>query len=86
MAFRDVCFTSDGIKLAGHLRLPAGHRGLGPAVVLTGPLSGVKEQVVGAYAERITAAAANGSIARAVDTRVRAALAVRTAPVSPAVK
>ncbi len=56
MASRDVCFASDGIELAGHLRLPAGHRGLGPAVVLTGPLSGVKEQVVGAYAERLTAA------------------------------
>jgi len=56
MASRDVSFTSDGIELAGHLRLPAGHRGSGPAVVLTGPLSGVKEQVTGAYAERLTAA------------------------------
>ena len=52
----DVCFTSDGIELAGHLRLPAGRRGTGPAVVLTGPLSGVKEQVAGGYAERLTAA------------------------------
>lgn len=56
MSRRDVSFTSDGIELAGHLRLPAGHRGTGPAVVLTGPLSGVKEQVAGAYAERLTAA------------------------------
>lgn len=56
MPCRDVSFTSDGIELAGHLRLPAGHRGTGPAVVLTGPLSGVKEQVAGNYAERLTAA------------------------------
>src|SRR5215469_12966610 len=56
MSCRDASFTSDGIELAGHLRLPPGHRGTGPAVVLTGPLSGVKEQVVGAYAERLTAA------------------------------
>jgi uncharacterized protein len=56
MSRRDVSFTSDGIELAGHLRLPAGHRGTAPAVVLTGPLSGVKEQVAGAYAERLTAA------------------------------
>jgi uncharacterized protein len=52
----EVSFTSDGIDLAGHLRLPAEQRGAGPAVVLTGPLSGVKEQVAGAYAERLTAA------------------------------
>ena len=56
MSRRDVSFTSDGIELAGHLRLPAGRRGPGPAVVLTGPLSGVKEQVTGGYAERLTSA------------------------------
>jgi hypothetical protein len=62
MAATDVSFTSDGITLAGHLRVPdspgdaddATQRG--PAVVLTGPLSGVKEQVTGDYAERLTAA------------------------------
>lgn len=59
MAPTDVSFTSDGITLAGHLRLPEGQRdwpGRRPAVVLTGPLSGVKEQVTGDYAERLTAA------------------------------
>ena len=56
MAPRDVSFTSDGIELAGHLRLPDGERGPDAAVVLTGPLSGVKEQVTGGYAERLTAA------------------------------
>ena len=55
MRIREVSFTSDGIKLAGHLRVPE-HPGPHPAVVLTGPLSGVKEQVTGLYAEKIAAA------------------------------
>lgn len=55
MQTREVSFTSHGITLAGHLRVPE-HRGPHPAVVLTGPLSGVKEQVTGLYAEKITAA------------------------------
>ena len=56
MAARDVSFTSDGIELAGHLRFPGGEPAPHAAVVLTGPLSGVKEQVAGGYAERLTAA------------------------------
>jgi fermentation-respiration switch protein FrsA (DUF1100 family) len=55
MQTREVSFASDGITLAGHLRVPE-HRGPHPAVVLTGPLSGVKEQVTGLYAEKIAAA------------------------------
>jgi fermentation-respiration switch protein FrsA (DUF1100 family) len=55
MRTREVSFASDGITLAGHLRVPE-HRGPHPAVVLTGPLSGVKEQVTGLYAEKIAAA------------------------------
>jgi len=55
MQIRDVSFTSDGITLAGHLRVPE-HPGPHPAVVFTGPLSAVKEQVTGLYAERIAAA------------------------------
>ncbi|MEV4641627.1 alpha/beta hydrolase [Actinoplanes sp. NPDC049548] len=44
----EVTFTADGLTLAGTLR------GDGPgAVVLTGPFSGVKEQVVGRYAEEL---------------------------------
>lgn len=50
---RSVDFMSDGVRLAGVLRMPDG-LGTGgtpvPGVVLTGPLSGVKEQVTGAYA------------------------------------
>jgi uncharacterized protein len=50
----DTTFTSDGIELAGHLRLPAARPPTGvPAVVLTGPFTGVKEQVVGTYAEAL---------------------------------
>ncbi len=49
----DVTFTSDSLQLAGTLRTPAG-AGPFPAVVFTGPLSGVKEQVVATYAEKLT--------------------------------
>ena len=38
MQIREVSFASDGITLAGHLRVPE-HRGPHPSVVLTGPLS-----------------------------------------------
>jgi uncharacterized protein len=61
----DVTFISDGITIAGHLRVPPGP-GPHPAVVFTGPLSGVKEQVVGTYAERIADA---GYVTLAVDHR-----------------
>jgi len=51
-------FHSDGLALAGVLRVPSGPAPEGgwPTLVFTGPLSGVKEQVVGGYAERLTAA------------------------------
>jgi fermentation-respiration switch protein FrsA (DUF1100 family) len=45
-----VTFTADGITLVGHLAVAAG---AAPAVVLTGPFTGVKEQVVGTYAARL---------------------------------
>ncbi|HVM14263.1 MAG TPA: alpha/beta hydrolase [Egibacteraceae bacterium] len=47
-----VTFTSDGLELAGELRLPDDD-GPRPGVVLTGPLTGVKEQVTGTYAQRL---------------------------------
>jgi hypothetical protein len=43
---------ADGIELVGHLRLPAADGPL-PAVAITGPFTGVKEQVVGRYAQRL---------------------------------
>jgi fermentation-respiration switch protein FrsA (DUF1100 family) len=47
-----VEFRSDGLRLSGVLR-----RSDGPwAIVLTGPFTGVKEQVTGDYAERLAAA------------------------------
>ncbi|GAA1014515.1 hypothetical protein Aple_047730 [Acrocarpospora pleiomorpha] len=46
-----VEFTS--IPLIGELRVPDG-RGPHPALVFTGPFTGVKEQVTGLYAERLT--------------------------------
>jgi fermentation-respiration switch protein FrsA (DUF1100 family) len=42
----DITFTADGLTLAGTLR----RAGDGPAVALTGPFTGVKEQVTGLYA------------------------------------
>lgn len=47
-----VVFRSDGLELAGRLRVPDAE-GPHPAVVLTGPLTGVKEQVAGVYARRL---------------------------------
>ncbi|HEX5114429.1 MAG TPA: alpha/beta fold hydrolase [Pseudonocardiaceae bacterium] len=58
-----VEFAGDGIDLVGHLRVPDRP---GPAVVLTGPFTGVKEQVVGRYAELLTAA---GFVTLAFDHR-----------------
>lgn len=46
----EVTIPSDGLELAGHLRLPPETITPGPAVVFTGPLTGVKEQVTGTYA------------------------------------
>jgi uncharacterized protein len=63
MAGRRITFTSEGIELVGDLRLPAAEAGVGagtragwPAIVLTGPFTGVKEQVTGSYAELLAAA------------------------------
>jgi uncharacterized protein len=47
-----LTFASDGIDLVGHLRVP--DDAVSPAVVLTGPFTGVKEQVTGVYARRLT--------------------------------
>ncbi|OLF10839.1 alpha/beta hydrolase [Actinophytocola xanthii] len=60
-----VTFDSDGVELVGELRVPAGGQ-RSPAVALTGPFTGVKEQVVGGYAERLTAA---GLVTLAFDHR-----------------
>ncbi len=65
-----VTFTSQGLQLVGDLRIPddspfAAEGGL-PALTLTGPLTGVKDQVVGNYAERL---AAEGFVTLAFDHR-----------------
>ncbi len=65
-----VTFTSQGLRLAGDLRVPDGSpfeaAGTLPALTLTGPLSGVKDQVVGNYAERLSA---EGFVTLAFDHR-----------------
>ena len=42
--------VSDGEQLSGHLRIPRGGNDPVPGLVLTGPFTGVKEQVTGRYA------------------------------------
>lgn len=54
------------LELAGDLRVPDGSDGPAPAIVLTGPLSGVKEQVTGLYAQRLSTA---GFVTLAFDHR-----------------
>ncbi len=50
----EVTFNAQGVTLAGHLRIPAATPGSKlPAVVLTGPFTGVKEQVAGLYASEL---------------------------------
>lgn len=49
-----VEFVSDGVTLVGDLRVPAGE-GPHPALVLTGPFTGVRDQVTGLYGERLAA-------------------------------
>lgn len=60
----EVTFTSDGLTLVGTLRVPAAADG--GAVVLTGPFTGVQEQVTGLYADRL---ARQGLITLAFDHR-----------------
>jgi fermentation-respiration switch protein FrsA (DUF1100 family) len=60
-----VRLRSDGLDLAGVLRRPAG-AGPHPAILFTGPLSGVKEQVTGTYATRLAEA---GYVTLAFDHR-----------------
>jgi len=67
----DVTFTSNGLKIAGHLYLPDGiaadangNAAPAPAVVVGHPGTGVKEQAAGLYASRLADA---GFIALAFD-------------------
>ncbi|GAA2398568.1 alpha/beta hydrolase [Nonomuraea africana] len=48
-----VEFEVDGSTLVGDLRIPGGE-GPRPALVFTGPFTGVRDQVTGLYAERLT--------------------------------
>ncbi|HEX6076976.1 MAG TPA: alpha/beta hydrolase [Micromonosporaceae bacterium] len=60
-----IGFRSDDVELVGELRLPDGDTPA-PALALSGPFTGVKEQVVGGYAERLRRA---GYVTLAFDHR-----------------
>ncbi|MDP9847073.1 alpha/beta hydrolase [Streptosporangium lutulentum] len=60
-----VRFVSEGVELVGTLRLPEAG-GPVPAVALTGPFTGVKDQVAGVYADRL---ARDGFATLALDHR-----------------
>jgi uncharacterized protein len=63
----DVAFTSDGISLAGTLHLPDRAAGQpAPGVAVTGPFTGVRDQVASTYARRLARA---GFAALAFDHR-----------------
>ena len=51
-----VEIVANGLRLAGHLRVPPAGRAPYPALVFTGPFTGVKEQVVGEYGRRLSEA------------------------------
>lgn len=65
MTIEKITFSSGGFRVSGDLHLPAG-TGRRPAVVLTGPFAGVKEQVTGLYAAKF---AERGFAALAFDHR-----------------
>lgn len=60
-----VKFTVDGVTLVGDLRVPA-KPGPHPALVLTGPFTGTRDQVIGLYASRLAGA---GYVTLAFDHR-----------------
>jgi fermentation-respiration switch protein FrsA (DUF1100 family) len=60
-----VGFRAAGIDLVGHLQLPDA-AGPSPALVFTGPFTGVKDQVVGTYAAQL---AGSGFVTLAFDHR-----------------
>lgn len=51
-----VTFNSKGITIAANLFVPPSHRGRSPAVVVSHPFGGVKEQTAGLYAKLLSEA------------------------------
>jgi fermentation-respiration switch protein FrsA (DUF1100 family) len=52
----NVTLPSAGLNLAGHLYTPDDAEGPWPAIVVGHPMSGVKEQAAGLYAEQLARA------------------------------
>ena len=51
-----VTFQSKGITIAADLFVPPSHSGRGPAIVVSHPFGGVKEQTAGLYARLLSEA------------------------------
>lgn len=62
----EIAFVSDGLRIVGHLRRPTSAPRPAPAVLLTGPFTGVKEQVTGTYARALSD---HGFVTLAIDHR-----------------
>jgi uncharacterized protein len=60
-----ISFESDGNRLAAHLYRPPGASGKTPGIVMTGPVSSVKEQTLPHYGERLPSTRAGSARARA---------------------
>ena len=57
MSKQKITFESEGLKVVGNLFRPQNAEKTSlPAVLVTGAMTGVKEQVAGSYAERIAKA------------------------------
>lgn len=65
MTVKAIEFEVEGARLRGHLHLPR-ESGPRPAVVVGGPMTSVKEQVTGVYAEAL---ARRGVVALSIDPR-----------------
>ena len=77
-----VIFESDGVPLVGELHLPDGD-GAAPGLALSGPFTGVKEQVVGTYARRMAVPPGLDLTADAVTLRLQVKTLPGTHPTSP---
>ena len=66
MRKESIAFTVAGDQVVGHLYLPEHSSGTSPAILLAGPMTSVKEQVTGVYAQALCQ---RGFVTLAIDHR-----------------